>query len=277
MGNLIRFEFRKLYQARVFYIGAIILVGIILLMMGVQKLTELGLEGAGLSFSELDVEYDVDSDPGLLAGFAAYTGSGSGRTWLLSALSNMYVPIAFGVFIAVFFCGDFGNHAIRNVITKGYSRVEIFFAKYLVCLTASIIYALLGFLTGFGFGTLFWKVGTFEAWPVFRLLAVQLVVIAAFNAFFCFFAALLQKTAGALIVAIAGPLALSMILMVIELIFAANGKEVNISAWWIGRFMTAISYIKAPVKDILRSLFGSLGYIAVFTAGGALVSRKREL
>ena len=271
MRELLRYEFHKLFRARVLYVCAMVLVLLLVFFAGIDKLTELGLESLGVSMSE------NEADPAsleLINMMGMGFGTNTGLVRMLTALTNIYLPIVFGAFIAVFVCSDYGNGIAKNVLTKGYSREEMFFAKYITSLAASLAFALLAFLIGFLTGTVFWKVGSGWSAKVILLLLLQLLTVIAFNAFYNFLASWLKKVPGTLILSIAIPVFLPMVLTLVEL-FLNDGT--NISMYWLGGCFALASTVNAAAADMALSAIISAAYLAVFTVLGWLLSKTREV
>ncbi len=302
MSALIRFEFRKLFQAKVLYVCAAVMVGLILLFAGVNKLTEMAVESITDDFymeeefaeplpeGELPEYYDDFGIPeegypddysfedSLDDSFSQSMGlitNNNGLTGMMSALSNIYIVVAFAAFAAVFICGDFGNGTIKNVLTKGYSRGEVYFAKYIVCMVTSIVYALIAFLAGFLTGTLMWNIG--EGWSikVLPMMLIQLLVMASYSTFFCFLAALFKRTGPVLVTSIAFPIVLPMILTLIELII--NKRDVLISDYWLNGAFSLVSSTSTDAKEIITAVAVAVVYGIIFTICGWLLSRRREV
>ena len=287
MRNLFHFECSKLFKAKVFYICAIVLVGIILLLMGTQKLTEvIAQEAIGLSPEEMI--YDSPEDQELMESMSLgiFSSARSGLAWVLNALNSTYVFIAFGAFVAVWFIGDYQSRTVQHALTKGYSRTEIFFSKYFSSLLVCLIYAVLAMLVGFIFGSLFWKVGKDFSAKFLLLVLAQFVIIAAFNAMFCFFATLGFKMAPALILSIAIPIVIPMVLSLVDLFSQINGfweetaeveePVLESTKFWLSGMLSGVSKIKAETKDILRAFLGGAGYMGVFTVFSWLLAKKRD-
>ncbi len=287
MGNLLHFECSKLFKAKVFYICAIVLVGIILLLMGTQKLTEVIAQEA-MDISPEEMIYDSPEDEAILEsmGMGIFSSARTGFGWILNALNSTYVFIAFGAFVAVWFIGDYQSRTVQHELTKGYSRTEIFFSKYLSSLFVCLIYAVLAMLVGFIFGSLFWRVGKDFSAKYLLLMLAQLVIIAAFNAMFCFFATLGFKMAPALILSIAIPIAIPMILSLVDLATQLRGfweetseageTTFESTKFWLSGMLAGVSKIKAEKKDILLAFLGGSGYLAAFTLFSWLLAKKRD-
>lgn len=278
MKRLLRFEFRKLFQARVLYICAAVLILVILLFAGINKMEEVVMEEAFSDYSIGEESIDFNTSDEMPEGLASIMGMSTGHSGaadLLNVLTNIYIVVVFAAFIAVFFCGDFGNGTVKNVITKGYTRSEIFFSKYFVCLAVSICYALLAMLTGFLFGTLVWKFGDEWCLKLFLLVLLQLLAIAAYNAMFCFLASWLKRVGPTLAISIALPITVPLILTLIDLFL--GGAEVPVSSYWLSGAISLTSSVNATGGDMLRSAVCSLLYGTLFTFGGWFFMRKREV
>ncbi len=284
MKNLLQFEMKKLVKARVFYICAIVIVATVLVLMGTQKLTEVisqNIMGGEVSPDEL--LYDSEQDQEILEdmGMGIFSSARTGLAWVLNALNSTYVFIAFGAFVAVWFLSDYTSRTVQHEITKGYSRTEIFFSKYLSSLFVCLIYALLAMFVGFLMGTIFWKVGKgFDGKFILQIL-VQLVIIAAFNSLFCFFATMGFKVAPALILSIAIPIAVPMIFALVDLFLQMNsveegGNALQLSKYWLSGMISRVARIKAENKDILYAFLGGAGYLVVLTFFSWLFAKKRD-
>lgn len=280
MESLLKFEFRKLFQARALYVCAGVLVLLIIVFAGTNKLTDMAVEefAGELEYNdetmvgdedfEDDFESSITSSMGLLS-------NNSGSTWLLSGLSNIYMIVVFAAFIPVFVCGDFGNGTIKNILTKGYSRSEVYWAKYIVCLAVSVGYALITFIVGFLVGTFMWRIGDNWSAKFIALLLAQLVAVAAYNALFCFLAALFKRVGPALAFSIAITVALPLILVFLELVI--NDSRFMISEYWLSGAIGLVSSPLAEGKDILTSVIVSVIYGIIFTILGWVIARRREV
>ena len=125
------------------------------------------------------------------------------------------------------------------------------------------------------FGKHFWNAGKNWEPKVILLLIIQLLAVAAFNAFFCFLAAWMKRVGSALALSIAIPIGLPLILSVIDLII--NNENIQISKYWLGGAVRLVDNVSAPAGDIVLSCVLSLFYLAVFTVLGWLLARKREV
>lgn len=296
MSALLKFEFRKLMQARVVYICAGILVLLIVIFMGTNKLTDMAVSSImSEDFAEFEDMPEADDLPGYdaspgqavpeenfeedlnnsLTASMGLLSDNNGAACMLNALTNVYIIVVFAAFAAVFVCGDYGNGIIKNVLTKGYTRSEVYFTKYIVSLIVCFCYALIAYLTGFLCGTLMWNIGSSWSGKFVLLIFIQLLAVAAFNALFNFLAALFKRVGSVLAISIAMPIILSLLLSVLELLISST--EIRISNLWLsGALMLAASPLSGA-KDLLVSAACSIVYGIIFTVLGWLLARKREV
>jgi len=288
MSQLLRFELRKLFRARILYICAGIIVLLILIFAGTDKLIDLSIQEmsdfintpseAIEDYTEVpddQIEFEEEMSEGMINSMGINPNSRTGLARLLGALNNIYVIMVIGVFAAVYICGDFGNTVIKNIISKGYTRTQVYFAKYLITLIVSLAYALLAMLMGFLCGVIMWNAGSGWSARVLLLILLQLLAIAAYSSLFTFLAALLKRVGSVLAVCIAVPIGFTLILSLVDLFLMDTGIE--ISKFWLGGFFATLSTTGAEAGEIVIALLGSLAYLAVFTVCGWLLARKREV
>lgn len=331
MRELMRFEYRKLFRARVLYVCTGIMILLVLLFAGTEKLIEsvaeqmqetyivsdysdgelppdmAGLvngteDAAGLvpgadNASAVTIPGAEDASAVTIPGAAEEQGgmavteeqmdvaareslgmsldadTGVGR--MLAALSNVYVVVILGVFTAVFICGDFGNAVVKNIITKGYTRKEIFFAKHFITLIACEGMALVSMIAGFLCGVLMW--GNVGEWSlkVLGLILLQLLLVAAFHALFSFLAFALKRVGTAMAIAIAIPVGMSLVLTLVDLLI--NNPDFQLSRFWLDSGLTDAAKLSSSGSDLLISALCGAAYLAVFTLLGYLSARKREV
>ena len=166
MGQLFRFEFRKLFRQKSFYICGCVLIGLILLtavtLNMIYSLSQGNMEAGGVTVSA--------SDDGFL-----YTGI----YMLVGAVSSSNFTIVLAVFLSLFVCSDYTNGTLKNIIARGYSRTRIYAVKYMVSLAATTVYTIVCWLTGFLFfliAVLFKKTGGSIAVGIIGPLVLSMII-----------------------------------------------------------------------------------------------------
>lgn len=263
MKNLIRLEFRKLFQMKTLYIFAGVIVAFLALNIGTYKFTEFLLESASLETSGMDL--------GMF-----FAGPFDGKKFLISALICTEAVISLAVVVSLINCSDYSSGAIKNIIAKGYSRMQILFSKITVSIFVTAIFTIISWLFGFLFGCAFW-LDAGSGWETILLynLFTQLMLMIAYSSLFCFLASFIKKTAGTIVLSIVIPITSEVLFTIINLI--VNEKNFNISNYTVQGNITNLSSASASVSDITQGLIVAIVFFASFTALNVLISRKREV
>ncbi len=249
MFKLLNFEFRKLIRQKSFYIciGAMLLFTLVSDYTTVLSLEEAGVEDAGLS----------------------------GIAQLMQAVNNSALTTVMAVFIPLFVCEDFASGTIRNIITRGYSRLAVFSSKLITVLIATVIMTALCLAGAYLSGTLFWGAGEDGlATEQLKILLYQLALILAHASVYFAISHILQKTGGS----IALCLVLSMaVLVILSLADAAlTESEIVLADYWIDRLLSSVSGIEVEAEALKKALISAGCYFAASVTAAWLVVMKRE-
>ena len=127
MFNLLRFEYRTLFLRKSFFVCLIVLLLPLLL----------------ISADVIDV-YNK----------SGYNSSPFTILQMMMTFSNVSVLVL--IFTSIFGCQNYINGTAKVIYAKGYSRTQIFFAKFIASATAAIIFFLVaitfGLVIGYSFG-----------------------------------------------------------------------------------------------------------------------------
>lgn len=248
MLKLLRFELHKLIRQKSFYICLAVLI----LMIVFSAYT------TQLSLADTDI-----ADPTL-----------NGLDYMMSAVSGSVLTMILGVFIPLFVCEDYVSGTIRNIVTRGYTRLSIFTAKLIVVLLASVFMGAACMAAAYGLGTAFWGAGAEFGSEQVKILLCQLAVVAATAALFYAISTLLQKTGGSIAVCLVLPIAAAIILALIDTALAEH--ELDLASYWIDRVGRTLAFATVEADVIKKSLIISLCYFAVSTLGSWFAVMKRE-
>ena len=264
MANLLRFEFRKLLRGKIVYIIAAIAVLFVILN--------------GLVFFLFDyVLTEIDPEAsGLIGSYSAYY-------FTKAALTNNFT-IIIGVFIAIYACEDFGHGTSKNVIGKGYSRLKVYFSKYIVSLVAVIVMAILCFLTALGFGLILFNNDFGSVTDNVPVIVIgQILCLIVFHSMLFTLAYMIGKSGAAIAINIVAPLGITLILTILDLII--NREGFSLSNYWIdgifSNFTGASSSLNLPTSTTDESLFVSnfiliFVYLAASEALGIFFAQRKQ-
>ena len=127
MGNMLKFELRRLLKKPVFYIMLGLCVGVaVFYVFSARENMNYMIE----NMSEIVSEYDYYGyeKSWVKEHFAEYLSPQRlvlNEFWLI-------LPSVLAIFTAIFVCEDRARGTIKNIYARGYSRTSVFFAKFIV-------------------------------------------------------------------------------------------------------------------------------------------------
>lgn len=249
MFKLLNFEFRKLIRQKSFYIC---IAAMLALLVGSAYTTELMTAKSGVE------------DPSL-----------SGISYLMEAISGSALSAVLAVFIPLFICEDYASGTIRNIITRGFSRLEIFIAKLIAVLAATVLMTAVCLAAAYLVGTAFWGAGEPSLGSEqIKILLCQLAVIAAYATMFFAISSMLQKVGGSIAICLILPMAAVILLSLADAALAE--REIELSGYWIENLGRSLASVEAEAEDIKKALIGAGCYFAASIAFSWLVIMKRE-
>jgi len=263
MKNLLRFEFRKLFQMKTLYIFAGVVIAVLALNIATYKFTDMLLQSAALEAAGMDL--------GML-----FAGTFDGKRFLVSALLNTEAVISLAVVVSLINCSDYSSGAVKNIFAKGYSRIDVLLAKITVSTVVTVIFTAISWLFGFLMGSALWQdIGSDWDINILCNLLVQLLLMISYCMLFCLLASVIKKTAGTIVLSIVIPMTSEILFLIINVL--VNDKNFNINDYWIQGNLTNLSADAVAGSDIFHGLLVALVYIAVFAGLNVLASRKREV
>lgn len=249
MFKLLNFEFRKLIRQKSFYIC---IAAMLALLVGSAYTTELMTAKSGVE------------DPSL-----------SGISYLMEAISGSALSAVLAVFIPLFICEDYASGTIRNIITRGFSRLELFIAKLIAVLAATVLMTAVCLAAAYLVGTAFWGAGEPSLGSEqIKILLCQLAVIAAYATMFFAISSMLQKVGGSIAICLILPMAAVILLSLADAALAE--REIELSGYWIENLGRSLASVEAEAEDIKKALIGAGCYFAASIAFSWLVIMKRE-
>ena len=170
---------------------------------------------------------------------------------MIGSASGGVLSMVIGVFIPLFVCEDYVSGTIRNIVTRGYSRLGIFSANLIAVTLATAVMTIACMAAGYLIGLIFSGSGVepFDAATV-KILLCQLAVMLAEGALFYAISTVLQKTGGSIAVC-----------LVLPMVLTISGT---------------LSSFDVKSADMKKALLTALGYFVVTSAGSFLAVMKRE-
>ena len=250
MGKLLHFEFHKLIRQKSFYICLAVAVA----MLFISTYTTYLMQKDAVDVSQMGID---------------------GMSVMIGAVSGGTLSMVIGVFVPLFVCEDYVSGTIRNIVTRGYTRLGIFLAKLIAVLFASAIMTIVCMAAGYLVGVLFCAPGEqpFDAYTV-KILLCQLAVMLAEASLFYAISTVLQKTGGAIAICLVLPMVLTIVLALADTALAE--KEIQLSGYWLERINGTLAVFDVKSDDMKKALLTALSYFVVTTVGSFVAIAKKE-
>jgi ABC-2 type transport system permease protein len=253
MGKLLRFEFRKLFQSKAFYICVGIAIALIALGVGTSKLIFNGLS---------------DEQKSAAVPSSVFTTG-------LSALSSSSILWVVGILVAILNVDDAASDNLKNILAKGYSRRAIYWSKAIVAFVSAMILCLLAFLSACLLGGAFWGFDAEMPSLFVPQILGQFLIMTAYCAIFSAISINARKSSTAIALCIIGP-------MIVGLLFSATGAlfkntDLAFSNLWLSYGMDRFSTSSVEGKDLIWPFFMSTIYWGLANLIGVLCYSKKEI
>jgi ABC-2 type transport system permease protein len=263
MLNLLRSDFYRLFRSRAFYICTLVAIflhaiGIFVMKWSITMVSNMNtqVEGVPLTLPYKD-----------------------GLSYGLSALSDGNVHLLIAIFISVFITAEFTHGTMKNVVSKGFQRLQIYLSKFVTMITAAflmicamvIISTICGTIVIGSFGSF---TGTMVGLSL-SIIGVEFLLHAALTAMFILVAMVVRSSGGVIAINILGMSLAPAIYSLIEYIFknkfqfSKYGLLKNIQFYYLNTTATG--------EDFIRSILVGLVFLAASTAIGIFAFKKMDV
>lgn len=251
MNLLLHFEFHKLKRQKSFYICTFIIIILIF-------------------FSCLTVKMVTGGAPENVANPAH-----SGIISMIGAVSSSSFLLIAGIFVAILACEDYEQETIKNIFSRGYSRVQVYFSKLVTVLTAVSIMFVVVVLSGFLLGSLYFGVGDTGDYSFIAVLAVQYVSCIANVSLFFVLSAVIQKIGSSIAATIFVPMIVNMVLGLADSFLKL--KNFSLTNLWLSSFLNDLIKLPIGTERLTLCLSASLIYFIVFSMMGLYLSKNLKM
>lgn len=266
MKKLLQFEFRKLFRQTSLYVCLAVAILLVLLNESIPLIME--------SFTQSSGNVEVS---GIVIS-TEYFGIKS----LLAGLMECSFELLAAILVSINVCSDYTQNTIRTVITKGYTKTQIFIAKYIVNAVQCLLLLFASSLTAFIFGTIAGSVGEFEIGNFLLLYLSQILVVIGYTSFFFLIAILLRKNAASIALGIIIPTFSSIGIAVGSLLLNHYGiEDFEFSNVFISSHINTTSTYLSNFDDLMTvftsAAIVSVIYLFVDLLLGWFCTRNREV
>ncbi len=247
MNNLMKFEFRKLFKQKSFYICTAVMLG--------------------MSFIGLLLNKALASNPDF--NIVLPTASSA----LLSAVSSSSFTMVCGIFIALFVCTDYDQQTIKNVYSRGFSRSEVYFSKLILCVVSTVVMFAATLVFTYIAGAAMFD-GTAESGNYAGLIAGQFLYCLAYSSFVFSVSLIVKKVGISIALAILGPSLIGTVINLADAFLKTNNFKIG--SYWFDGFIGDLTSHATDSSRLIVCIVLSIIYAAVFVATGYLINRKQE-
>ena len=286
MGNMLKFECRRLFKKPSFYVCLGLCAVFTILTIAVSRAnfndmlkyysSSIGDEYSYYSLENMKETFAKKFSPDMLA--LNNTG--------ISMMSTIMA-----IFMGIFVCEDRVRGTIKNIYARGYSRTDVFLAKFIVAsVTATLIFiaiTLVAYISGWiMFATKPFAVEPLKVNGIWLLILGKFVAILGVTALYFMLSELIGTTGFSIAANIFLPSVASMILYIgLELIYfvASKGDNFNyeavmkIAEYWIYSLASSGFAEEMKVEDYVGHLCASGGYVILFGFLSWLIARKKQV
>lgn len=275
MGNMLKFECRRLFKKPSFYVCLGLCAAFIILNIVVMRIAFNEALRYYDSMSNFKERFAEDFSPHML---------------VLNNVGVSMMSTIMAIFMGIFVCEDRVKGTIKNIYARGYSRTDVFLAKFIVAnITAILIFAAIT-LVAYISGLVMFATKPFEVTPlkvngVWLLVLGKLVAVLGVTALYFMLSELIGTTGFSIAANIFLPSIASAVLSIgLELIFffATNGDfdyatVAKIIEYWIYYLVSTGFTQEMKVEDYVGHLCASGGYVILFGFLSWLIARKKQV
>ncbi|MCD8040382.1 MAG: ABC transporter permease [Clostridia bacterium] len=248
MGKLFKYETRKLFKAKSFYICLIILAVYLFLSVLLQQVIYNALDESELANTTFPTAASI----------------------LQSSLSSGLTTLILAIFTALFVCEDYTDGTLKNICAKGFKREIICCSKFIAVLIFALAACIVSWICGYVFGAMFFESGTINGKVIASLIA-QIIVVLGYTAVFFAVSIAVRKTGGAIAGCIVAPMLVSLVLSILDSFL--NFESFAFTNYWLENLFSSA----ASGEKIATAIVLSIIYAAIFTAAGIFINRKQEV
>lgn len=267
MSNVLSAEWVKLKKSKSYKVCFIITVALGFLVLGSLALTK-------SMFSE-EMMQEMASEMG--EAYSIYQNDLSGSMVLSQLFSGGDIQLVFAVFVSIFVAMEFSNGTIKNIASRGYSRIKFYLGKVIISSLAVTI-MITGMLVVVTLvASLIWGFGHMqgvEALDILVFLLVQFCLNIAISLVFVAVAMVVQSNGVSIAINLVLVMLVPLVFTIIDLIFE---NEYNISQYWIGTTISEASLLPLDSGMIVKSLIVALVYGGLSTVLGGILFHNRDI
>jgi len=255
MKNLLKSDFYRLFKSKSYYICMLVAAALIIVGLVISN-----------ALSKQDVAY-------------ATLLNKDGMSYGLKTFGDGNVIMIMSIFISIFVTAEFSQGTMKNVVSKGFSKVQVYLSKLVTMTVATYIAFLVAFIVSVVGGSIITgKFGDFTGAFVgiaMKTIGIELLLTLAMTAVFVMIAMVFKNLGGVIAINIIG------VFTFLNLIFSALqylvDNKIKFTEFSLSYNMSLYGVDQVAGSIFLRSTIVGLVFLAVFTALGLWLFKKADV
>ena len=260
MRNILKSDLFKLYKNKAFWICLLLSVAVaVLMVLAIQ---------AGIN--------NITGNMGHVP-FAGILGLISGVGALTIFIPMNFHLIFIAVFSSLFVASEFQTGTIKNTISRGAGRVNVFFSKFIVTAFASIVMFLAFVIAIVVTGTILWGFdpgGIVTGISLLSMIALQALTVLAFSALFTFTSMTLRGTGGAIA---ANVIIVTMASTLFSAISLLLPNDFNLNDYWLDWNLSNLATYSPDGAYVIQGVVIAVGWSVVSIIVGVSMFKMRDI
>ena len=260
MSNLLKSDFYRLFRSRTFYICTFIASLMMFAVAFLEKWSDEMLAKAQ------KIEQTLSFRNGVELGLEAFSGGDA--------------TIFIAILTAVFVTSEFVHGTMKNAVSKGFSKIQIYLSKVITMTVATFILIFCMFVFGTISGTMvsgnFGDSSSTFVWQALRMVGIELLLQTALTSLFVMIAMVVRNNGGTIAINFIAVISFGpMIYVLLDYIFKPENSLSN-----YGLQNNIFSFSNALAKsgdEILRSILVGVAYLVVTTFIGMSAFKKSDI
>ncbi len=256
MANLLSSDFYRLFKSKSFYICTVVAMFFMALSIFVLNWATKATSGTENSASLSMIYKD-------------------GITYGITAFASSNVQLILSIIVAIFVTSEFTYGTMKNVVSKGFSKLLIYFSKLITMVVATLIIIFATMLMGTVCAAILTgKMGALTP-EVLKIIGIETLLNTARASLFVLVAFLVRNLGGAIAINIIGVISIEpMIFMLLQYLvkskikFSDYSLSYNIS-YYLGNTI--------HTEDYIRSLIVGVVFLALSIIAGIFAFQKADV
>lgn len=259
MKNLLKADFYRLFISKSFYICTIVSAALF-----------------GLGICVMNWTYKITADQSFDLSFVYKDGLSYGMTAFMDGSVHMIICIFIGIFVT----SEFSHGTMKNVVSKGFSKLLIFLSKLITLTVAAFIIVIATVIAGTVCGGI--VIGEFGSLTaeftgfVLKTSAIELYLYIAMTALFLMVAMTVKNLGAVIAIGVIGIISFESVLFaLLEILVDSKIKFSQFSLMYNTSFYRMNQ--DAAAGDFIRSLLVGAAFLLVSTAFGIYMFKKVDV